>query len=210
MKQAVLRKSYWLLLGLLLLNACTGVLLKDPLPGNKTAYQERAAHLGSIADWSLVGRISLDDGDRGGSGRLQWDVKSDSSALDFHAAMGRGAWHLQIGPEGAVLKEANGAEQFAAAVNDLIQDRIGWPIPVDALQWWVRGLAAPGAIDAERLDAEGLLISLEQFGWSVEFSRYNSVAGVVLPKRLNATRDNYRVKLAISRWQMDTGHDPAN
>jgi outer membrane lipoprotein LolB len=210
LKQAILTKSYWLFLTFLLLNACTGVSVKEPLFGNKAAYQDRAAQLGAIPEWGLVGRISLDDGDHGGSGRLQWDVKSDISELDFHGAMGRGAWHLQIGPEGAVLKEANGVEQTAPGVNDLIQDRMGWPIPVDALQWWVRGLAAPGAIEDEKLDPEGLLISLHQFGWSVDFSRYDSVAGVVLPKRLNATRDNYRVKLAISRWQMDPGHDIAN
>lgn len=194
----------------LLLNACTGVPVKEPLLDNDFAYRERAVKLAAISTWGLVGRISLDDGNHGGSGRLQWDVKSDNSELDFHGAMGRGAWHLQIGPEGAVLKDANGTEQTASAVNDLILDRMGWPIPVDALQWWVRGLAAPGDIEDEKLDPEGLLISLEQFGWSVDFSRYDSVAGVVLPKRLNATRDNYRVKLAISRWQMDMSHDPAN
>ena len=184
--------------------------MKEPLSDGKAAYLERASRLDAIPEWGLVGRISLDDGDHGGSGRLQWDVRSDSSELDFHGAMGRGAWHLQIGPEGATLKEANGAEQAAPGVNDLIQDRMGWPIPVDALQWWVRGLAAPGAIEGEKLDPEGLLINLEQFGWSVDFNRYDSVAGVVLPKRLNATRDNYRVKLAISRWQMDMSHDTAN
>ena len=205
-----MRNSYWLLLVLLLLNACTGVPVKEPVSDNKAAYRDRAAKLGTIPEWGLVGRISLDDGDHGGSGRLQWDVRSDSSELDFHGAMGRGAWHLQIGPEGAVLKEANGVEQSASAVNDLIQARMGWPIPVDALQWWVRGLAAPGAIEDEELDSEGLLVKLEQFGWSVDFSRYDSVAGMVLPKRLNATRDNYRVKLAISRWQMDLSHDSTN
>ncbi len=194
----------------LLLNACTGVPVKEPLSGNMAMYQERAAKLGTVPEWGLVGRISLDDGDDGGSGRLQWDVKADSSELDFHGAMGRGAWHLQINPEGAVLKEANGAEQTASGVNDLIQDRMGWPIPVDALQWWVRGLAAPGAIEGEKLDAEGLLISLEQFGWSVGYSRYDSVAGVLLPRRLNVTRDNYRLKLAISRWQMDLSNDSSN
>ena len=205
-----MRNSYWLLLVLLLLNACTGVPVKEPVSDNKAAYRDRAAKLVTIPEWGLVGRISLDDGDHGGSGRLQWDVRSDSSELDFHGAMGRGAWHLQIGPEGAVLKEANGVEQTASAVNDLIQARMGWPIPVDALQWWVRGLAAPGAIEDEELDSEGLLVKLEQFGWSVDFSRYDSVAGMELPKRLNATRDNYRVKLAISRWQMDLSHDSAN
>ena len=195
----------WLFVVLLMLSACSGVAVKDAGPGNSLAYQNRVETLGEIHTWGLVGKLSLDDGDRGGSGRLQWNVKSDHSELDFHGAMGRGAWHLEIGPEGAVLTEANGDEQSAEGVNQLLQERMGWPIPVDALQWWARGLAAPGAIDEEKIDSEGLLISLEQFGWKVDFNRYDSVDDMALPIRLNARRDNYRVKLAISRWHMDAG-----
>lgn len=180
--------------------------VKDPGIGSEKAYQNRVDKLGAIPEWSLVGRISVDDGERGGSGTLQWNVMLDSSELDFHGAMGRGAWHLQIDPDGAVLKQANGAEHAAAEVNTLIQNHMGWPIPVDALQWWVRGLAVPGAVEDEKFDSEGLLISLDQLGWSIDFSRYGSTAGVALPMKLSARRDNYRVKLAIKRWQLDIGH----
>ena len=189
-----------------MLNACTGVSVKDTSPGNKKAYKEHAEMIRTVSEWGLVGKISLDDGDQGGSGRLQWDAQPEKSTLDFHGAMGRGAWHLQISPQGAVLREANGDEQSAPGVNELIQDRMGWPIPVDALQWWVRGLAAPGVIENEVFDAEGLLLSLDQFGWRVDFNRYEVIDGLSLPKRLNAHRDNYRVKLAISRWRMDISH----
>ena len=206
MKQAALRYLYGLFLTLVVLNACTGVAVKEPSPGNKTAYQDRIEELRQIPDWGFIGRISLDDGDRGGSGRLQWEVIADSSELDFHGAMGRGAWHLQISPEGAVLKEANGAEQTAAGVNELLQARMGWPIPVEALQWWVRGMAAPGVVEDERFDVDGLLINLEQFGWSIDFNRYDSAVGMALPVRLDARRADYRVKLAISRWHMDMSH----
>ena len=202
MKQVTLRKPLSLIFVFLVLNACSGVSVKDPLPDKEVVYEERAVILGTMVEWSLVGRISLDDGDRGGSGKLQWQVKAGNSELDFHGAMGRGAWHLQIGPEAAILKEANGIEQIAPGVDSLIQDRMGWPIPVEALQWWVRGLAAPGDSAQKELDPNGLLISLDQFGWKVNFGRYDSTTGISLPKRLNATRDNYRVKLAVSRWQM--------
>ena len=184
--------------------------MKESSPDNQAAYLHRAEMLSVIEEWKLVGRMSLDDGDRGGSGRLQWGVKNNSSELDFHGAMGRGAWHLQIGPEAATLKEANGVEQTAPDVNGLIQDNLGWQVPMDALHWWVRGLAAPGAHEELELDARGLLTSINQFGWRVSFSRYDSTTGIELPKKLNATRDNYRVKLAISRWQMGSGHAPAN
>ena len=163
--------------------------------------------LNATGKWSLVGKISLDDGNEGGSGRLQWDVEPGHSELDFHGAMGRGAWHLQISQDGVLLRMADGTEQAAEDVNDLIQDHMGWPIPLDALQWWVRGLAAPGAIESEAHGPEGLLTNLRQFGWDVDFKRYTSINGVEMPVGLNATHDNYRVKLAISRWQMEVSHD---
>ena len=210
MKRPALRNSCYLFFLLFALNACTGVAVKESGSGNIAAYQDRIEKLGGITEWGLVGRISLDDGDRGGSGKLQWNVNPGNSELDFHAAMGRGAWRLQISPAGAVLKEANGTEQTAPQVNDLIQDRMGWPIPVDALQWWVRGLAAPGLTDDKKFDEAGQLINLEQFGWSVDYSRYDSIAGITLPVRLTARRDNYRVKLAISRWRMDVSRAVSN
>ena len=200
-------KSWCLFFLVLTLNACTSVSVKDPDFVNKEIYEDRTSQLNATGVWGLVGKISLDDGDDGGSGRLQWSVEPGHSELDFHGAMGRGAWHLQIGQDGVLLKMADGTEQAADDVNDLIQDRMGWPIPLDALQWWVRGLAAPGVIENETYGSEGLLTSLRQFGWEVNFKRYASVDGVELPVRLNATNDNYRVKLAISRWRMNVNHD---
>lgn len=190
------------LLLLFLLNACTGVAVKDSGSADTEAYQLRASFLTGIKEWGLKGKISLDDGDQGGSGKLQWRVKPDISELDFHAVMGRGAWNLQIGPDQAILTEANGDVQAAGNVNSLLQNRMGWPIPVEALQWWVRGLAAPGEIEGRKINSTGLLTSLRQFGWSIEFSRYDTGGSVAMPKKLNATMDNYRVKMAIARWQI--------
>ena len=207
MKQASRQKRYWLLFLLFTLNACTGVAVKDPSLVDKTAYQDRTEKLTAIAEWGLAGKISLDDGDQGGSGKLKWDVEPGQSDLGFHGAMGRGAWHLKMGPEGAHLKLADGTERTAADVNDLIREHVGWPVPLDALQWWARGLAAPGIVEDEQFGDEGLLVSLRQFGWNVDFNRYDSVEDIELPVRLKATRNNYRVKLAISRWRMDVSHD---
>lgn len=205
-----MRRLLWLLLFLPLLSACTGVGVKEPGVANRPAYQQRAGLIQAMETWGLVGKISLDDGDQGGSGKLRWEVESRQSKLDFHGAMGRGAWHLQTGPEGALLKMADGTEQSAANVDDLIQDNVGWPVPLHALHWWVRGLAAPGPAENEEIGPDGLLVSLLQFGWNVNFTRYDSIEGLELPVRLNATRDDYRVKLAISRWQMDQGDGLAN
>lgn len=210
MKRIFAWQRYWVILLLCTINACTTVPSRDPERLDRAALQQRTEQLEAIANWGLVGKISMDDGDQGGSGRLQWEVEPGLSELDFHGAMGRGAWHLQVGPEGAWLQMADGTEQVAPAVSELIQEQIGWPIPLDALQWWVRGLAAPGVTENETLGPDGLLISLRQFGWSVDFNRYDLFDGMAMPVRLDAKRDDYRVKLAISRWRMGMDDAPAD
>jgi len=194
----------------MLLNGCKTTPVTKPGVGNQAAYDDRAENIASVSSWNLVGRISLDDGEDGGSGRLQWVVKDDHSTLDFHGAMGRGAWQLEIEPGGAALRLADGSEHFADGVDALVQQQIGWPIPVKALQWWVRGLAAPGTIDAQQLGADGLLTSLAQFGWQIDFNRYASDAGVAMPVRLDARQNDYRVKLAIGRWHLPVNDVVAN
>ena len=194
----------------MLLSGCKTVPVTEPGIDAQAAYKNRAENIVSVSNWNLVGRISLDDGEEGGSGRLKWVVKADHSTIDFHGAMGRGAWHLDIEPEGAALRLADGSEYFADGVDALVQQQIGWPIPVNALQWWVRGLAAPGTIDAQQLDAEGLLTSLAQFGWQIDFNRYASDAGVAMPVRLDARQNDYRVKLAIGRWHLPVNDVVAN
>jgi outer membrane lipoprotein LolB len=184
------------------LSACTTVPREPAGQTSLASFQARSGQLGGIGSWGLAGKISLDDGDQGGSGKLRWEVEPGFSELDFHGALGRGAWHLLVGPGLARLQLADGTEQTAPGVGELIRDQIGWPVPLDALQWWVRGLAAPGPVENRTLDAQGLLISLRQFGWSVEYNRYGVFAGLQMPERLDAKRDNYRVKLAISDWRL--------
>ena len=62
--------------------------MKESSPDNQAAYQHRAERLGVIEEWKLVGRISLDDGDHGGSGRLQWDVKQTAPSSTFMVPWG--------------------------------------------------------------------------------------------------------------------------
>lgn len=183
------------------LNACTGLKTKSDETSNPDAFKERSQRLSSVTQWNLAGRVSLDDGEDGGSGKLKWMVNPRSSALDFFAAMGRGAWHLEIGDDQVILRDAQG-EHSAPDVQTLVQQKLGWPVPVEALQFWVRGLYAPGPVQGSQIDSQGLLTQLQQFGWTIDFDKYNAAEGELLPKRLEATHGEYRVKMAISRWQL--------
>lgn len=185
----------------MLLQACATPMVAPPGDeAAQAAYRERLLSLTEVRRWQLSGRLSIDDGEDGGSGRLDWVVDEDDAQLEFRGALGKGAWRLEISPAAAVLHKADGSVRVAPSVDELVLEEIGWRIPVSALQWWVRGLAAPGPADTRTLDPEGRLLALEQHGWRIEFSRYREFGKQTLPARLDATRGPRRVKLAVVEW----------
>lgn len=194
------------LLGLLLVAVVAGCAGRAPGPGvddpDRAAYAQRAEFLSGLERWSLAGRLGVDAGDDGGSGRLDWQVDGPASSMHFRGTLGRGAWRLEAGREGAVLYRADGTEERAASLGELVAREAGLPIPVEALHWWVRGLAQPEQPHELELDGAGLPVALRQADWLIRFETYIEHAGHMLPRKLEATRGDYAVRLAVSRWTL--------
>jgi outer membrane lipoprotein LolB len=197
----------WLpLCSFLLLAACSARQVQEAVPGQSgRAYQQRSDRLEALTGWELVGRLSLDDGQEGGSGRLHWHTDRGVSVLYFRGALGRGAWRLSAAADGAVLERGDGSVIRAPAVDQLVRQEIGWQVPVDHLKWWVLGLRGPGPDGPMDLDEQGTPRRFEQGGWTIEFKRYQDVSGIRMPRRMEAVSGSYRVKLAISHWVLGGG-----
>jgi outer membrane lipoprotein LolB len=166
------------------------------------AYQARFDQLQALDDWTLGSRLAISDGKDGGSGNLTWRNDGDETRMSFHGAMGKGAWQLQAGPAGARIELANGEVHLAPTIAALVLEQIGWKVPVDALSWWVKGLADPGRWETRQLDDNGRLLMLSQFGWEVEFGNYSQVSGSWLPSKLTARRGKYLVKMVVKNWDL--------
>ncbi len=191
---------------LLLAVAGCSVTPSVPPPENlESIYHDRAQRLHGLDDWALLGRLSIDDSHDGGSGRLHWQRSANEMQLDFRGSLGQGAWRLHVGPGQARLERGDGSVTAAESIDELVQAEMGWSVPVEALRWWVLGVAAPGGDDALELDARGRPIALAQLGWTVRYDRYLPVGDLQLPGRLEATRGSYRVRLAVKRWTLGAG-----
>jgi outer membrane lipoprotein LolB len=164
------------------------------------AYQQRSADLITRSSWELAGKLSLDDGEEGGSGKLSWKVSDELSLMSFRGALGRGAWKLDSGPGFATLSKADGQISRANSISELAEAEVGWHIPVDSLKWWVLGIAAPGETSLIDLDSEGLLQELHQNEWQIRFDRYRVFGDVNLPAKIEAVNGPYRIKMAVSSW----------
>lgn len=185
----------------LLLNACA---TQPPTPATEVeavaAQSRRAMTVGTWERWGLSARLGLDDGETGGSGRLDWRVETSGSTLDFRGTLGRGAWRLDIDAQGVTLMRGDGTIATAASVSEMVAAETGLALPVNALQWWVRGLPDPTTEYAWQLDAEGLLVELRQSGWHVHFKSYMQHDGWSMPRRLEASDGRQRVSLAVGKW----------
>lgn len=196
-----------LLLAATLLGACAAPAPMTSTGEREAAYAERSEQLASWERWGLTGRLGVDGGEEGGSGRLDWNDSGEASSLQFRGALGQGAWRLDISPGITRLERSDGSIAEAADVDRLVWEETGWTLPVTALEWWVRGLAAPDRQAPERmeLNPDGTIALLEQAGWRITFERYMDWADQSLPSRLEAVRDQLTVKLAVSRWRGGPG-----
>lgn len=174
----------------------------DPSRAEKLErYEAHAAELAAVEHWVLDGRLAVSDDKDGGSGNLNWRQQPGLSELDFRGALGRGAWQLDILPGHAVLRLANGETWEAGDVSTLVRRHVGWEVPVDALGWWVRGLAAPGRLSRQDFDEAGRMTHLSQHGWEVEYQRYREFSGLALPTRLEARSGERQVKFVMRDWR---------
>jgi len=165
-------------------------------------FQAKSDQLLVFSSWSLEGRLAVSNETDGGSGQFRWK-KSDSEILmDFHGALGRGAWKLEANAQGAELVLADGTIYRAGSIDHLIRQQVGWEIPVENLSWWVRGLAAPGKFRSRVVDDEGNISLLLQDGWSIEYDRYRVFDDINLPVKLTAHKGDWKVKLAIRNWSL--------
>ena len=168
-------------------------------------YELKFDHLAGLDDWNMNGRLAVRNEEDGGSGSFNWKHTSGDSRMDFHGALGRGAWRMTAWADGAELELADGTIHRAHSVNELVRQQLGWEIPVDSLSWWIRGMAAPGEFQERQIDEAGNLRELRQDGWLVEFGKYRIFQGISLPVRLSATQAEWKVKLAVRDWDLPAG-----
>jgi outer membrane lipoprotein LolB len=165
-------------------------------------HQAKADRLAVFSAWNMEGRLAVSNEVDGGSGQFRWAKDADGMRMDFHGALGRGAWKLEAGEQGAELILADGTVHDADSVDQLVRQEVGWEIPVENLSWWIRGLATPGRFRKRDIDGEGNVSKLLQDGWTIEYGRYRVFEGVSLPVKLTAYRGKWKVKLAIRSWDL--------
>lgn len=110
------------------------------------------------------------------AGTLFWLQRQDYYDIRLSGPLGRGAARLTGRPGQVSLEVANQGRYEAPSPEALLEEQVGWKLPVSHLVWWVRGLPAPESKSRLSLNGDSRLATLEQDGWRVEYLRSNTSA----------------------------------
>jgi outer membrane lipoprotein LolB len=161
--------------------------------------------LDRFEQWNIHARAALKlEGEAYNIG-IRWIREQGSFKLLLEAPFGQGVFRIDsIEGEPYRLRLPDGQEYANQTAEALLEDAIGWSLPVSGLEFWIRGMPRPGSSYTHHLDAAGRLRSLQQDQWTIDYLDYFAPGeGPILPRKIRLAGKALTLKLIIEHWQQE-------
>lgn len=185
---------------LLLLSACTT--LTPKLQQQDLAWSTRLQQLQRINHWTIQGSVGVRTTERAWSASLFWQQTPKNYALHLFGPLGVNRIQLAGTRNQVTLTSPVQPTVSAKNAEALLQQQLGWQLPVKYLTYWIRGIPAPGQPAQLAWDEVQHLSKLNQAGWEITYTAYSNIAGVDLPTRITLQHTNLQLRLVIHQWQL--------
>lgn len=159
------------------------------------------------ADFALVGRVSVKGGKESFSGGVQWRHGESGDEILLLSPLGQTLAQIQRSPEGVYLTTSERESYYAADVESLTEQVLGWRLPLMGLQYWVQSMSSPATVSSMDMNIDGQVMAIRQDGWTIDYLAYSAAApvqvsqpGTALPRLLMLKRDDLQIKLVIDDW----------
>lgn len=202
-----MRVPFLLLLSTLMLG-CSTTAVRLNEAERQAVWQNHLTELDAQRNWSVRGRVALQSKDRGWQAGLRWVKSASEQLIQLTGPFGGGVVTLKQNEEGAVLRDNRGNEYVDRDTERLLQQVTGWQLPVNGLQYWVRGQAIPDRDAEVELDDQGRLKRLRQDRWDIRYTAYTRYARLQLPRRIFISRpmndgsgQSLEIRLVLNSWQ---------
>ena len=143
--------------------------------------------------FTTAGRLAVKVDEKGHYGNFTWQHTLTRDDVEISTPVGTTVAKIERDENGVRLI-ADGKETDADNAENLTEQTLGYPLPLDNLAWWIRGKIAPNS--AYGMATDGTLL---QQGWRIRFFR--DEGSDAYPKRVEMTRDNLLIKVVTHDWQ---------
>ncbi|MGF6726157.1 outer membrane lipoprotein LolB [Paraburkholderia sp. GAS41] len=171
------------------LAGCASVKPREPSTSNATtsvtAQTSRAYH-GRFA----VQYVDQNGQQRNAYGNFDWQEAGDTVTLQLRNPLGQTLAIITSSPASASLELPNRQPLTADNVSTLMQNALGFALPVEGLRYWLQPSAAPSSRAKTEPDPQNPshLKEIVQDGWTITYLAYADAPATGL-KRVNLARE---------------------
>lgn len=186
-----------------------GLLLLFQLSGCSSITQQlsdqpsiKSPTLADLDNWKTTGKLAVRTPQKAQSINLIWQQQDSNYNISLNGPMGFGSATINGNQQQATIK--TGSKTLTGTPDQLGAKLLSIPLSADAMSWWIKGQASPNQPHASNivLQQDGLVSSLQQNGWQLQFSRYQTQGAYSLPKKITGRRGDLSFKLVISQWNL--------
>jgi outer membrane lipoprotein LolB len=171
--------------------------------------------LRDLTSWQYSAKVGLSINGKAEQANLDWVFHDQSNQIRLFGPLGSGTVKLEFDQFGAQITDNKGRVYIGNAAEgrdaqQLLTEVVGWPIPVNALAFWLFVLPAPEAAFEYQLDQVGQVTALRQLGWRISYADYRDYGGQLLPRKITAFKSfadarlgKVRVRLIAKDWRFN-------
>jgi outer membrane lipoprotein LolB len=195
----------------LLFLACAAVAIAgcsqfDGLSDEQQAQERWAARQQALLDfdsWDIHARAAIKLKGEAYNIGIRWQRQAENSTVLLEAPFGQGVFRIESAAGGTYrLRLPDGRVSANRTAEVLLEEMIGWSLPISGLEYWIRGIPRPDSAYTHHLDQAGRARSINQDQWVIDYLDYFvGQEDLQLPRRIKLVSETVTLKLVIERWQ---------
>jgi outer membrane lipoprotein LolB len=168
-----------------------------------TAWEKHRASVASIKEWTLQGRIAVETDKDSLNAGLYWVQNGDAYSLRVMAPLSQGTFELKGNPGQVELTDPRNRTVRARDPEALMQQQLGWSLPLAGMRDWIKGIPGPGVPAKDvRYDEMGRVTDMRQDGWRISVLRYKTVGDKDLPDKLFMQNGSVKIRMVVGEWKL--------
>lgn len=156
--------------------------------------------LANLQDWQLEGRLGVQRPAEAWQARIVWHHEISQDRLLILGPLNQGMLSIVLREGMIYLNEGQGEKISSHEPEKVLQERLGFPVPIYSLRYWILGLPDPALAHAAASNLGGVSV-FEQAGWTVESSDHGVSDGYRVPGKLKIQGREVKLKLVIDQWK---------
>jgi len=172
-----------------------------PIGNHNLPWPERQAQLTALNQWNAQGSIGAHSVEKGWNASFNWQQQPNDYTIQIFGPLGINRIQLAGNSQQVTLQTASQTYN-ATSPELLIQQQLGWKLPVSNLYYWLRGLPAPNSRFTRSFDMNHHIVHLQQDGWDLKYLRYLSIKGIDLPDRILLSNSRWQIRIVVTDWQL--------